>query len=266
MSVTHGLPFDDYLALPGWSNSALGAILRSPAHYQAYLAEPQAPTAAQLFGTAVHAATLEPDTFDDRYGVLPPGNGRTKAVKEAREKWVADNPGVIPITAEDGLAAAHMAYNVRKHCRLRHLFDGGQPEVVMQWTDPITGLACKGRADLWHPRLGIILDLKTTQDASPGEFGKSAGRMGYYRQAAFYVDGMYAALGLIERPKFVLAAIEKTPPFGVMVYALDEKAMAAGRDSYLAALDIARHCTDTDTWPAYPPDVQVLTLPAWAAL
>ena len=264
MPITHNMPFEDYLALEGYSNTGIGYLLKSPAHYQAYLVEDSKPTPAMMFGTLLHTAVLEPDSFDCRYGVQPAGDGRAAAVKAAREKWVADNPGIIPISSEDGYAAAHMGANIREHKRLCHLFDGGQREVTMQWQDPITGLACKGRADLWHPGLGMILDLKTTQDASPGEFGKSAGRMGYYRQAAFYVDGMYAALGLIERPKFVLAAIEKTPPFGVMVYVLDDAAMIAGRDAYMEALATAKQCEDSGVWPGYSDKVQTLTVPKWA--
>jgi exodeoxyribonuclease VIII len=261
MSLTHSLPFDQYLQLPGWSNTALGQILRSPAHYLAYLKEDRTPTPAMLFGTLLHTAVLEPDSFDDRYGVLPPGDGRTAAVKAARAAWLEEHPGIIPISAEDGYAAAHMGANIRGHERLRHLFDGGQREVTMQWQDPISGMQCKGRADLWNPALGIILDLKTTTDASPQEFGRSAGRYGYFRQAAMYTDGMYAAAGLMDKPKFLFAAVEKTPPFAVQVYMLHEDALIAGRDAYLAALDTAKRCEQTGEWPAYPVDVQVLTIP-----
>jgi exodeoxyribonuclease VIII len=264
MPITHNMPFPDYLGLHGWSNSALGVILKSPAHYIASLSDPRVPTPAMLFGTAVHAAALEPEAFDSKYGVLPAGDGRTKLVKEARAAWMEENPGVIPITPEDGYHAAHMATALREHVRLAPLFKGGQPEVVMEWEDPITGMPCKGRADLWSPTHNIILDIKTTQDASPDEFGRSAGKMGYFRQAAFYVDGMYEAAGLTKRPDFIIAAVEKVPPYAVQVYVLDDNAMAAGRDAYLRALEVARDCEEAEKWPGYSEEVSVLTIPRYA--
>ena len=73
----------------------------------------------------------------------------------------------------------------------------------------------------------LIVDLKTTMDASPDAFARTAANFNYPLQAAYYVDGLQAA-GIASPDavtSFVFLVVEKTPPYGVAVYTLPEDAI-----------------------------------------
>jgi hypothetical protein len=55
----------------------------------------------------------------------------------------------------------------------------------------IEGTPCKVRPDLYNSKdSGIVLDLKTTIDASPKGFAKSVRQYGYLFQAAWYMTAL----------------------------------------------------------------------------
>ena len=79
-----------------------------------------------------------------------------------------------------------------------------------------TGLQCKCRPDWISADGGILVDLKTTEDASPREFQRSIAKWRYHVQAGWYMAGIEAAYGT--RPSgFIFIAVEKKPPFAVGV-------------------------------------------------
>ena len=110
---------------------------------------------------------------------------------------------------------------------------------------------------------GVIVDLKTTRDASPDGFAKSVAQYRYHVQAAFYSDGYKAAFG--EAPRgFVFIAVETEPPYLVAVYVASETMTSRGRIEYQTDLDTFRECLATDTWPGYSSSPLTLDLPKWA--
>jgi hypothetical protein len=58
--------------------------------------------------------------------------------------------------------------------------------------------------------------------------------------------------------------MEKSPPYAVNVFLLDEAMLDQGRREYLGDLAIYRECLELDVWPAYEEKVQALVLPVWA--
>jgi exodeoxyribonuclease VIII len=110
---------------------------------------------------------------------------------------------------------------------------------------------------------GVIVDLKTTRDASPDGFAKSVAQYRYHVQAAFYSDGYRAAFG--EAPRgFVFIAVETEPPYLVAVYVASETMAQRGRIEYQTDLDTFRRCQDADTWPGYSDAPLTIDLPKWA--
>lgn len=121
------------------------------------------------------------------------------------------------------------------------------------------GLVCKGRFDGLGIAARLLLDLKTTDDASPA-FERKLDEFGYARQAAMYLWGC-ATLGItIERFHFI--AIEKEPPYAVGVHSLNEESIDLAADELNALLDTYRECEITNNWPGYEP--RIARLPAWA--
>lgn len=285
--VYPNVPMAEYMAWGAISNSGIGQLLRSPAHYRAYVAEPSVDTDALRFGRAVHKAVLEPDDFHAEFYQVPwadpaiyrnkdgsesanPAN--TKAYKDAVAAAADAAPGLTGLTRDEWDAAWAMRKSALLHPRLAKVIQStGQAELSIVWRDEATGVLCKSRLD-WHTPTyagGAILDLKTTPDASPWAFGGSANKFGYYRQGAMNLRGS-RAVGL-PAAHFVLAALEKearvwTPDglvHGCVLYRLREEDIQTGTEQINMALALYAECKRTGHWPAYTTDVVDLTLPGW---
>lgn len=247
------------------SKSALDLVHRSPAHYKAWVdGHEKEPTPALIFGRALHMALLEPERFARKFATQPDfGDCRFKENKARRDEWRRDNAGREPLSAEDADVIDGMVRSVRAHPLASKLLVDGQSELTVRWRDEATGLECKARADYYVRERGLIIDVKTTEDAGPEGFAKSCARYGYHRQHALYRDG-FRASGL-PAEHFVFVAIEKEPPYAVATYVLDDEALARGEDSIADDMATLAECMKTGCWPGYATSIRVLTLPRWAA-
>ena len=176
--------------------------------------------------------------------------------------------GKVPLLEDEWGQVIDMAQAIRRHPIAAAIFDPtrGKPEQVLVWEDPDTGVRRRAMVD-WLPtaagRRLIVADYKTTTSASPAALTRSVASFGYHQQAPWYLDGAIA-LGLDEAPAFVFVAQEKTAPYLVTVFQLDENALRIGRDLNRRALEVYRDCTASDVWPGYSSDVEVIALPRWA--
>lgn len=262
-----GISNDAYHGGAGVSKSGLDVLARSPLHYWAkYLdpnREPTEPTPAMRLGTAIHTAVLEPDEFARRHHVAPKVDRRTKDGKTEWEAAVmaAQVAGAELISADDFATCQAIAAQVRQHPTARKVFATGQAEMSCYWTDQETGLLCKCRPD-WLS-MPLVVDLKSTEDASAQGFQRSAWNYRYWVQAAWYVDGIEQATG--QRPEaFIFGAFEKSAPYACAFYFADDALMDMGRQEYRKLLRILADCKAADRWPGYTTDVLPLGLPAWA--
>lgn len=180
-------------------------------------------------------------------------------------EWTENNPGRIVLSPEvwDQLHAMRDA--VHSHPAAHALLTSvpGEAEKSVYWNDPTTGVLCRCRPDWWRDD-NVIVDLKTTEDASPEGFAKSMANYRYDVQASYYLDGVQQATR--QRPKaFVFIAVEKKPPYGVGVYVLDAASLDLGRAQYQHDLRIYAECLANDNWPGYGDKIQTINLPAWHA-
>ena len=259
--IINGMSNADYHAHPAISKSGLDKIARSPAHYQAAKSAPPESTDAMVFGSAFHDYILLPDVFEEAYTVLPEDfNGRTKEGK-ALVAAIKDS-GQTVLKPEWMEAIKGMAAAVAAHPKAAALLTGGHPEVSLFWQDADTGLDCRCRPDYINPA-GIIVDLKSTLDASPEAFAKSCAQYRYHVQDAFYSEGYHQATGTWPRG-FVFIAVEKTAPYAVACYTLDDVAKEKGRELYQQDLQTLQAAQAANEWPAYSDQIETLTLPAWS--
>ena len=245
----------DYHADPAVSASHLHAVAASPYHYWSRFINPDRPpsvqTAAMKLGSLTHCAVLEPDELSSRYGICLPRN--TKAGKEMEGEMIA--AGIEAVTASDMEQAMAMAGSVRSHQAAAALLRDGKAEQSFWWDDTPTGLRCKCRPD-WYTG-NTIVDLKTTTDASPKGFARSVAQWRYAIQQNHYLAGTFAE-------RFVFIAVEKTYPYAVGVYELDEAAALYGETERRNNLQTIADCRAISEWPGYGNTIQPLSLPAWA--
>lgn len=250
--IDTNMPSAQYHATDAVSASLLKQIAKSPAHAKAYLEQTQETTPAMLFGTAFHTCVLESERFNDEYVVFT-GDKRTKSGKEAYEALVASGKTII--TASDYATITAMAAAIGDHPAASKLVRGdGQTEVSMFWEDDDTGLQCKCRPDIWLGR--VIVDLKTTEDASPEGFSRSIQAYGYGIQAAHYLAGSGA-------DAFIFVAVEKKAPYAVAVYQLDALSLEISEMKRRDMLQLWASCRESDSFPAYSDECQLISLPGW---
>lgn len=259
--IIDGLSNADYHAHPAISKSGLDKIAKSPAHYKAAREAEHEGSDALVFGSAFHDYILLPDTFQTAYTVLPPDfNGRTNEGKAMLESIRQSGQTVLKaewLTAIEGMAAA-----IAAHPKASALLQGGRAEQSIFWTDEDSGIDCRCRPDYLHPG-GIIVDLKSTTDASPEEFARSVAKYRYHVQDAFYSEGYYQATGQWPRG-FVFIAVEKTAPYAVACYSLDDDAKAYGHELFRRDLETLLEAEKSQEWTAYSQEIETLSLPAWA--
>ena len=214
-------------------------------------------TKSMADGTAVHAFFLERDKFDTDF-VIKPADMRlnTKLGKE----WAQEHQSKIIIDSELG----NNFYEMEKSFMdspAKLIYDiKGQTELSYFWDD--TGLVKgKCRPDWISDDGNIIVDIKTTTDASPKGFQKSISTWGYHLQLAWYMRGLQK-LG-IPCNEFIFIAIEKTPPFSVGVYSADREMILFGNQEInKLVVDIDKALNDKN-FPDYTPEIMSLGLPPW---
>lgn len=269
---------DDYHSGAGVSKSDLDNIHRSPAHYVAAKLEPKQGTPAMVLGSAIHSAILEPDTFERCYAVAPDVNRRTKAGQEeyAAFEMEAVRSGRTIITPEQKKTAMEIrdaVYQFRPTRKLLTQVHGVAEQSVYWQEEDLLSAAGVGVTDgtqyfsKCRPDYlrddNLVVDVKSTLDARAEEFRNSVARYRYHVQQAYYSAGL-EAVGRTVRA-FVFLVVEKTPPYGIGLFTLNDEALKRGRTEYRADLERYINCKAADYWPGYTEEVQVLDLPKWVA-
>jgi PDDEXK-like domain of unknown function (DUF3799) len=259
--IVHDLDELTYHADPALSSSGARAILRSPAKFDHDRTHGRPERRVFDFGHAAHGLVLgvgQPVVLVDA------ADWRSKASQTARDEAYA--AGSVPLLLREYAVVQAMAAGIRAHPVASRLLSGeGRPEVSMFWRDESTGVDCRARADwLRYPPDGtpVIVDYKTAVDASPRGFARSAAEHGYHQQDAWYRSGVGACMS-IDAP-FVFVAQEKTAPYLVACYQLDDEAVTAGARRNRAALELFAECTATGVWPGHSETIETIGLPRWA--
>lgn len=253
----------EYHSHPAVSKSHLDQMARSAAHYWARYLDPERevpePTAEMKLGTALHTAVLEPHLWAEQFAVAPEGiDRRTKVGKETWAAFEADAQDKTVLTGEDAQRIQRMAAAVHRHPASSFLLElPGLREGSYFWTDEATGLECKCRPD-WHSLdRRIIVDVKTTSDASPRGFAKSCASYRYHVQANWYQRPFE------EAEQFLFIAVESQPPHLVAVYAATAAMVAAGGRAADRDLQALAECRARGEWPGYGDEILLLDLPRW---
>jgi exodeoxyribonuclease VIII len=259
---------DAYHSGPGISKSHLDVIASSsPLHYwHKYLnpeREREEPTRAMIIGSAIHSAILEPDLFPSEYVASPGFDRRSTKGRENAEAFAAEHKGKVVLEPEDFSMCLTIRDRVHNHPVAGGLLVGGRSEQSFYAIDSETGELIKCRTDYLHDSGHLIVDIKSTEDASPDGFGRSCVKFRYPVQTAWYQHVLRSAYG--ECPQhWAFVAVEKEPPFAVGVYfptpeQIDFAAHAARRD-FLRIVEHRR----AGVWPDFTPvEPLPLSLPNW---
>lgn len=253
------------------SSSMLKTLDKSPAHFfDMYLsgAEKQAPSQSMIRGTTIHTMTLEPTWFDDRFVVIP--DGLDRRTKEGKALWqeMIDS-GKQPLTVTDYDMAKGAFKSVMSHPVSKIIFQtDGIAESSIYWEQD--GVTCKARPDyMIPPRVseqfpnGLLVDIKSSSDASTEAFSRNAYRLGYHISAAHYCNGFKAEYGT--QPAFLFCVVETSRPYLSRYFAAGAEFMHHGKRKCEDLLELYQECVETGNWYGYSQKIETLELPAYIA-
>lgn len=282
----------EYRSHPAISRSELWWLNRSPEYFKYRMNETFEPTAALLFGQVAHKLLLEPEDFDTDFVVAPAVDRRTKAGKEIWEAFLAESFDRTVVSADVYEQAKAMTEVAKQNPLVASLLEGHHEEPFF-WTDPDTGVDCKVRLDSWYRDANgvpVIIDYKTTTDASYKAFSKDVVSYGYYFQSAMYSEGliqnnlcprlikgkpkkrwkkdeetgkrkyyteypetivMGGTEGEVMHPRFIFIVQEKSEPYMINVFEMDMDYLTAGHDKFRELIGTYVSCESTGFWPGY---------------
>jgi len=210
------MPNKEYHSLDARSSTDLRNILKSEELFMSKLNEIIEPTKAMQQGTALHTYFLEREKFKDEVSIK---SSDIKLTTKAGKEWVAEQKDKIIIDEEFFNIFPIIEEKIDN--KASDIFRiGGLTEASFFWKDKYD-IDCKCRPDYISSDFSYMIDLKTTADASPRGFKSSVIKFNYAVQAQFYLRGIEKSTN--QKPsKFYFIAIEKTKPYHVEVYDLDE--------------------------------------------
>lgn len=145
----------------------------------------------------------------------------------------------------------------------------GHAEVSMFTVDPDTSARIKVRPDyMLQPCVdfpnGLIIDGKSTTDASDEGFARQVWNLDYGLQAALYTAVYRRVMGTAGRPAFLWLAQEKDAPYAARYYAAGADLIEYWDRRIPTLLRLFVDCQQRNEWPGYPTNVGTLEMPAWA--
>jgi hypothetical protein len=259
-------------------------------------------TSALKIGTWSHAAILESDTFNQKYirGLDESEHPDALFTAKDLERWLKDAgiksksgmtkselSNLILETGEEVKIWDVMNSRFEQECEIvkkeiitaktydmiqsmkfwlvsfgyKDLFIGGDAEVSI--VDDENGLKCRCDYIKSTKDSVTIIDYKTTTDVNPSVFSAHALKYNYWLKMALQSDLIEKITGI--KPKVILLAQSKKPPFLAQAYEMSEQQLLVGREQYQQAHKTFKECMSTGKWPAYGGGIIQLETPSWAA-
>jgi len=251
------------------SSTGLRSLLDDgcPAQFKYDRDHPQPPKREFDLGNAVHAAVL-----GEGADIVEINHPDYKTLAARAEKVRAYEQGKVPLLPKEKEQVDAMAAAIRRHADAGPLLSPGVgvAERSIYWTHAETGVRIRVRPDwlILRPNLAVIVDLKTTTDASPKACSKAIANYAYHQQGALYVDGVYAAYNPAD-VRFFFVFQSKRAPYLVTVRELGDQDQEIGRARNEKALHIYAECEANDEWPDWTgpvTEIPQITMPTWETL
>lgn len=194
----------EYFAAPEISFSDMSLALKGPLQWQNRKRYPHQESPALEFGKLFHEAMLY-------------------------DKW----PTKMPVAAKRHIEAMHSQLKkVELFRRVMEASSGAQIEVPGFHS----GYKCK--PDIRVPKWGLIIDLKSTSDATPWSFKWSAKKFNYHLQARHYLDVANDIDGEGKYQNFLFVATEKAPPYNIYIHECSSGVLARADELKQKAVDL----------------------------
>jgi len=241
-----------YHASSALSRSDIMKFIKSPYHFNNRHLTPFKETEAMNLGSLVHSLILEPHLVEKEYFFYKKIDKRTKKGKIDYNDMLASSKGMVSINEETAKTAYEMRTAVKSNSYACELLEGCLIEPSIFWRNDKSGLELKSRPDAMKDdgdNKVMVVDLKTTKDASQHKFQRSCIDFGYFHQAAT------ASLALESTGKemthFMIIAVENTAPFATAIYEISSDTIKKVCNELKGIYLEISNCKKNDAWPSY---------------
>lgn len=236
-------------------NSSIGKVEKS---YDHFLTSDEEDSEAFTIGSAFHTLLLEgKDKFDATYGIVPEGTTRASNAGKAVYASIEEK-NQVPLKESAYKNIQSMVKAVLAHPIAVEILKTGSNEGV--YTGKILGEDFKVKIDTVSR--GYIFDVKSTSDASASEFVRSIEKFNYHRQGAVYKE--IVNQNGVEVKGFGLIAVEKTAPFGVQVFLLNDEDLKIGlSQAERLVKKIKRHRDNPSLYSGYSDRITPISIRQW---
>lgn len=156
-----------------------------------------------------------------------------KVNQEWKNEIFKSDKYVLPKTGAESLETVnHMIAAVMAEPVIVKLLSNVQYQTSFVWRDEQTGLLCKSRPDLSIGNKKVLVDIKTTKDASPRGFAKECVNYDYFLQAIMQMEGVVKSGYMDEVDEYFWIAVQKTEPFNAVMYRFQQQDWAMVRSEY----------------------------------
>lgn len=262
------------------SSSALKILLqKTPAHFLAKWMSGMTVDGDKehfRYGSIAHMAVLEPERFKSSFLLEPKFEALTKGkdahmssqsaeAKRMKAEWYASIPqDALVVTERDYGAITGTIKSIIAHEKASKVIVGAKTEMSGYFRHKVTGIKCRLRPDILHLDKRVVVDFKTTRDASRDFFSKEIARHMYHVSIAFYGLGIEAIEGW--RPDvFAILASEKEEPYASALYTLDKQTMDTAYAWVENGMAILKKCLESKIWPGLQDGLaEDISIPPWA--
>lgn len=251
-----------------FSRSALMDFDESPRRYWAKHLNPDRPpkedTPSLIFGRAFHTLVLEPHLFDKEYIIKPDPVLLKDVGKKAYDLYkntveYIEKSGLQVLSHSDFERLCAMRDSLFRNERARALVGEAIYESSYFWEDEHTGLILKCRPDILHNNMYV--DLKTIGNASASSYQREMALYNYHIQGAMVREGVRRLTGN-KIDAVINICVEKTYPYSIGIYIIDEDALEWGKIRYKNICLEIKHAIAHNEFTDYP--IQTISLPKWA--
>ncbi len=238
-------PRAQYDAIEAINQSKLKHFEKSAAHFRHEVTKPKEPPSDTMtLGCFVEHLTLgtefhyEPMRFD---------NFRTDAAKAWKKDCQARGIAILDEeTRQNGQIMADRVTALPEY----KSWNPRRNNIALVGTHDETGLAMKGLCDMVPDNHLVIVDLKTTRDASEWGFGRSICDFGYDCQAWWYTELWRQVYN--EERQFAFICVENEPPFEPSIQVIPQKNIDLAGTAIGKWMRQYARCLETNEWPGYP--------------
>lgn len=207
---------------------------KSPRHYQLKDTQPQ--TFSMNLGTAFHMKLSEPKKFQDTYIPKPEFEKKSKTqpltIKEQELAFLEANRGKEILSTKDLDVLDLMHESAMSNPFIEGIFKKQmviEEKLIHPFTFDDKDVLIQGTPDIILPDENIIIDIKTSADASFDKFQQTIAKFEYFIQSAVYI--MLAEKQYNKSfTDFIWIVVENSWPYNVATYYMEKDLIDLGRE------------------------------------